>query len=125
MKTYKLLKVALFMLIILVVSCSKPDDSNDTDSDDDGNTPPSSTEKVKYDSAIKNIMTSNCTSCHSGSNPKAGLDLSTYENVKNSVETGPLLTKINASTNFMPPTGKMSTSTRDLIAKWKSDGYLE
>ncbi len=82
-------------------------------------------ETVKYNNDVKNIVSANCVSCHGGSTPQAGLDLSTYVNVRFASENGNLLNRINNVTNPMPPSGVMPAATRAVIDKWVTDGYLE
>lgn len=82
-------------------------------------------ETVKYNDDVKNIISANCVSCHGGSTPQVGLDLSTYTNVRFAVENRGLLNRINNVTNPMPPSGVLPSATRAIIEKWVSDGYLE
>ncbi|WP_196892815.1 hypothetical protein [Aureivirga marina] len=81
--------------------------------------------EVKYNTDIENIMFNNCITCHSGAAPSQGLDLSNYENVRYSTENGNMLDRINDVTNPMPPDGLMSKTKRDLMQKWKEDGYIK
>lgn len=78
---------------------------------------------VTYTSHIKNILTTNCTKCHGGSTPRAGLDLTTYQNTKSN--SAKINSRMNSSSNPMPPTGKLDQATLDLVAKWISDGLKE
>lgn len=82
-------------------------------------------ETVKYNDDVKNITSANCVSCHGGSSPQAGLDLTTYVNVRFAVENRGLLNRINNQSNPMPPSGLLPASTRAVIEQWKEDGYLE
>ncbi|NQX82623.1 MAG: hypothetical protein HRT66_11610 [Flavobacteriaceae bacterium] len=119
-------KIILFITFIFFFACSEKENNEDLAPkevvDDQGE---GEDTKTKYSSPIKSIISNNCLSCHSGNSPKANLDLSNYSNLKDAIENGNLLERINAETNFMPPNNKLSTSNRELISKWKDDGYLE
>jgi mono/diheme cytochrome c family protein len=104
------------MAVVMLTSCKKEEENN----------PPQNTpSEVRYDPNIKAVINSNCISCHGASNPNAGLSLTTYEQVRNATEIGNLLTRINSSSNPMPPTGLMSQTNREVFDNWVSDGYLE
>jgi|TARA_B110000879_G_scaffold211742_1_gene305405 hypothetical protein len=80
---------------------------------------------IKYNDDVKNIISANCVSCHGGSSPQAGLDLSSYVNVRFAAENGNLLNRINDQVNPMPQSGILPSSTRAVIDQWVADGYLE
>jgi hypothetical protein len=80
---------------------------------------------IKYNDDVRNITSANCVSCHGGSSPQAGLDLSSYVNVRSAVENGNLLNRINSQSSPMPPSGILSSSTRAVVDQWVTDGYLE
>jgi hypothetical protein len=65
-----------------------------------------------YSEYVTPILSQNCYSCHSGSAPSGGLNLSTYESVLTSMET--ILDRVNrdeGSSGFMPSGGsKLSVS---------------
>lgn len=83
------------------------------------------TETVTYNAVVSDIMVNNCVTCHSGLAPSAGLDLTTYANVRFSTENGSLLGRIENVGNPMPPNGLMPSNLRAQIAKWAQDGYPE
>ena len=58
---------------------------------------PEIADSVFYDTDIKPIIDAHCIGCHSGTNPSAGADLSTYELVKFQSEFGTLINRINNS----------------------------
>jgi hypothetical protein len=67
-------------------------------------TPPATTVTVAYVQDIKPILTSDCTRCHSGSRPDAGVDLSTYSSVMRYVQAGnanSLLVRVTQSGGLM------------------------
>ena len=81
--------------------------------------------KITYQEDIKTIIDNNCISCHGISSPQAGLTLLTYEQVKESSKTRGLISRMNSSSNPMPPSGKLSQEKLNLIDKWKNDGYIK
>lgn len=80
---------------------------------------------IKYNTDVKQIMTNNCITCHGGPSPSDGLDLTTYVNVKNAAISRNLLERMNDVTAPMPQSGLLLLSTRKIMDKWKTDGYLE
>lgn len=80
---------------------------------------------ITYETHISTVMTSNCISCHGGSNPQGNLVLENYNQVRNSAENGTLIQRINDVANPMPPAGLMPASTRALLDEWVQNGYLE
>lgn len=82
-------------------------------------------ETVTYDTDVAPIIANNCIGCHSGPNANAGLDLSSYANVRGAAEQGNLVNRINNGSNPMPPTGILPPETRQIIDQWIADGYLE
>ena len=88
-------------------------------------TPPSTiTETIFYTPHVEQIMTNNCISCHSGPAAKAGLDLTTYENVRFYAEQSNLIQRMNSANNPMPPSGLLSAEIRQMMDKWVEGGYL-
>lgn len=124
----KLLSGAMVTIFLIFSSCSKSsnsdemtDDNSMTEDDPIGMAIPRN-----YEEDIKAIITSNCLSCHS--NPpvnNAPMSLETYTDVKNAVENRSLLSRINNSSNPMPPQGQLSTATRQIIADWIDQGMPE
>lgn len=82
-------------------------------------------ETVKYDPDVATIMTNNCIACHSGPAANAGLDLTSYLNVRVATAQGNLIQRMNDSGNPMPPSGVLPAATRQVIDQWVTDGYLE
>ncbi len=79
---------------------------------------------VTYSNTIKRIVANKCVGCHKvyGS---GGLNLESYENVKNSAQNGHLLERINDEQRPMPKAGLMSQKNRDAFQKWKENGFAE
>ncbi len=80
---------------------------------------------VTYSQDIQPIMFNNCLTCHSSVNPRNGLILETYSQVKNSAQNGTLIDRMNDVANPMPQSGLLTADKRALVDKWKADGYLE
>ena len=121
MKYNKHLLVALGVLSIgMTQSCTMAI----IDEPDGSNLPPIQ-EVVKYNPDIQNVMFNSCTTCHGGPSPSAGLDLTTYQNVRFSAEQGNLVSRVNSVTNPMPPNGLISADARQKIDKWVQDGFPE
>ncbi|MFY7670340.1 hypothetical protein ACOSP6_04575 [Tenacibaculum sp. MEBiC06402] len=119
MKTRNL--TTLVLASILAVSCSSSEVSNDDPVVIDP------TQKITYEKDVKNIINNSCavSGCHTGSNPPAGVLLNTYNQVRSQAENGNLIGRINSSSNPMPPSGQLPSSTRSIIDQWKADGFLE
>lgn len=81
--------------------------------------------KITYLKDVQPIIFNNCLTCHSTINPRAGLVLTTYLQVKNSAQNGNLIVRMNSDSNPMPQNGKLIQSSLDIIDKWKADGFLE
>lgn len=83
------------------------------------------TTTITYQSDVQSIMFNRCITCHGGSAPQSGLDLSTYQNTRSSAEMGNLIQRMNNVTNPMPPNGLVSPELRQIMDKWVTDGFLE
>lgn len=82
------------------------------------------TEMMSYEGVVKSIISNYCITCHSGASPRADLDLTTYENVRKAAEKGPLLVRINSTSQPMPQSGLLPKSIRKTIQEWASGGYI-
>lgn len=110
------------LLVGLATSCSNDSESDLTEMDDSDN-------PITYNANIRPIINSNCLGCHSDP-PRNGapFPLATFEQVKTRAENGSLLNAISKQTGeprAMPPSGRLSQSTIDLIDQWIEDGLLE
>ena len=79
-------------------------------------------------SEVSSQILSNCTSCHSGSSPSAGIDLSTYTGVMSVVSAGnPSGSTIYTvvSGGIMPPSGALPSSDVTLLSDWITSGALD
>ncbi|NCO64078.1 MAG: hypothetical protein GW839_12625 [Flavobacteriales bacterium] len=87
------------------------------------------TEIVTYRDNVKNIIDTNCISCHT--NPPvngAPMSLLTYENVKDAIENRGLIARISSDDlGFVMPFGgpKLPQNLIDIIIQWQEDGLLE
>lgn len=83
---------------------------------------------ISYQTDIKPIMTSNCTSCH-GTIPSnnAPMSLNDLASVKTAILSLDLVTRINlpSSNGAAMPLGapKLLQSQIDLIVKWQNEGF--
>jgi len=82
------------------------------------------TEFVSFSSDISNIISNNCTSCHSGAEPNGGILLTNYSEISAIANSGILMNVLMASSGApqMPPTGAMNNCNIDKINKWIEDG---
>lgn len=82
------------------------------------------TEFVSFSSDISTIISNNCTSCHSGAEPKAGIRLSNFSEIAAIASSGQMMNVLTASGGApqMPPSGVMSPCNIDKINKWIEDG---
>lgn len=85
---------------------------------------PCDSSHVTYDSAIVIIVQSWCVSCHGGTNPANGLSLTSYDEVKASVNSGRLMGAIRQETGFyaMPKGSQLSPCDIALFQLWINRG---
>lgn len=82
-------------------------------------------DEVSYSNDIQPIVKDFCTTCHAGDNPEGDFVLTSYEDVRQHVEKGELLDRINDRSDPMPEDGLMPTHLRRLFQLWADTGYLE
>lgn len=73
------------------------------------------------------LLNNRCNSCHGGSSPSAGIDLTTYTEVMKYVNDGSLMGSVNHASGYsaMPKnSGKMSSCDIGTIQKWIDSGAL-
>jgi len=94
---------------------------------DQNNNPTCDNTIFSYNGRIKSIMESNCTGCHSGSNPSAGIPLTNFVEVKNADNSGFWLCSIEqlSQCSAMPKGGKLSDCEIEACRKWVEAGYPE
>jgi hypothetical protein len=73
---------------------------------------------VSYAKDIQPLLEANCTRCHGGSRPSAGIDLTSYDKVKpNAAAANSAIQK-----GAMPPTGALSAANKQLFQAWVNAG---
>jgi hypothetical protein len=77
-----------------------------------------STSTVSYASQIAPLLKANCTSCHGGANPRAGINLSTYASVRSNANAA----NSAIQNGIMPPTGALSAANKQLFQSWVNAG---
>mgnify|MGYP001083853452 CR=1 FL=1 len=115
--------IFIITLASLVISCTNASENDLIDQVDPDVV-------VTYSEQIKPIFDSNCVACHS--NPAingAGVPLTTFGEVKSSIENTDLIDRINRQSGeggFMPLGGsRIPQASIDLIMQWESEGFAE
>jgi hypothetical protein len=83
------------------------------------------TTNVTFSSTISSIISENCLSCHQGSNPEGGIELSNYANVKIQADNGKLLGTVQQLSGYsaMPKgAAKLSDCKINQIKIWINKG---
>jgi hypothetical protein len=112
-KLKKIINVVLFPFI-LFSGCENNVEENSEDN------PVDCTEvETYYTENVAPILESNCTGCHSGPTPTAGLSLDSYLNVRAAIKTGDVLDRVNRKSGdggFMPNGGtKLSDANLEIL----------
>ena len=78
-----------------------------------------------YATNIEPVINAKCTNCHSGGNQSPNLE--TYLEVKDAIENGTVLCRINGTDcgEIMPTSGKMPQATITMIELWATQGYIQ
>ena len=109
----KIINVTL-LLLISFYGCERnvEEDPNDITSD-------CSNVEAYYTENVAPILESNCTVCHSGPTPTAGLSLDSYASVYAAIKSGNVLDRVNrneGASGFMPNGGtKLSDANLDIL----------
>lgn len=88
------------------------------------NPPDCDTINVSYADDVWPIISTNCTSCHSGGAPSGNVYLDNYDNIVKAAENGSLLGTIRHESGWSPmPKGgtKLSDCNIAIIEKWVDD----
>jgi hypothetical protein len=90
-------------------------------------TPTCDNSVISYNGRIKTIMETNCTGCHSGNNPSAGIPLTTVAEIKTANNVGVWLCSIQQleQCSAMPKGGKLSECEITACQLWVEAGYPE
>ena len=112
-KLKKIINVVLFPFI-LFSGCENNVEENSEDN------PVDCTEvETYYTENVAPILEFNCTGCHSGPTPTAGLSLDSYSNVRAAIKTGDVLDRVNRNSGdggFMPNGGtKLSDTNLEIL----------
>lgn len=122
MKNLKFLP--MITMAVILFNCSGDSAPSDNNNNPNPTPDPDPTAKVTYNDNIRSVVTSNCTSCHGDPvSNGAPMSLVNYDQVKNNIDI--IITRVNSTTNPMPPGGQLPSSTRSLFQRWKDDGLLE
>ncbi|SEL46068.1 hypothetical protein SAMN04487910_2521 [Aquimarina amphilecti] len=115
------LKFLILCAILFNVSCE-----NDSEKDLIDITPVT---LVTYNNNVKNIVDSNCTTCHNDPPINfAPMPLLTFDQVKEAVDNRELLSRVSSEDiSFLMPSGgpRLPQATIDVILQWNTDGLLE
>ena len=85
-------------------------------------------ETLAYEPAVRTLMESHCTGCHSGAFPESGLDLTSYATVRQAALEGSLLEVLTlpaGNSRSMPPNGALDSCSIVLIQNWADLGAPE
>lgn len=129
--------IAFTILLAALTSCSESDTFQDihtppvTGTNPGTGTIPSTdpeTTTISNSKNVKSIIDPNCINCNSSGRSAAFRPLTTFAEVKTSIESAGLLNRIqlqNGRQGLMPQGGRMSQTNIDLIVKWNTDGLKE
>lgn len=122
MKKTTFLSLSLLMLFALltVPTACFYDNEEDLYGGDGGST--CDTTAMSYANDILPILQANCYSCHTEASNVSGNPFDTYAKLKNYVNAGRVVARINDPTNPMPPTGLLPQCDRDKIEAWVNAG---
>ena len=115
------LAIGLFVLVVTITGCY---------SDNEEILYPQTvcdTANVTFNRSIVPVLSANCTSCHGGNTPSAGIKLDNYAGVKIQADNGRLLGATTHATNYSPMpknAPKMNTCNLTKIKKWLDGGAL-
>lgn len=122
MKTFCLKNLVLFAGVLFASACSS--------SSTDDLVEPVEEDLITYTEHVRPIIQNNCVRCHADPPVNgAPMRLTTYEAVKNAVETRGLLDRIQrqeGEPGAMPLGGpRLPQELIDIILEWEADGLME
>ena len=83
------------------------------------------TTNVTYSGTIAPILSSNCTSCHSGGAPSGSITLTGYTNVQTIAASGALMNALKGTgVPAMPLSGSLSACKISQVQIWIRNGML-
>lgn len=82
---------------------------------------------VTYNQNVKTIIDQSCATsgCHNATTNARGLTLETYSQVKNAFINRNALGRMESTTNPMPPSGNLPSTSIQIIKNWRDQGYIE
>lgn len=82
---------------------------------------------VSYTKNIKTIIDQSCATsgCHNATGNSGGLTLETYTQVKNAFENRNALVRMESTSNPMPASGNLPSTSIQIIKNWRDQGYIE
>lgn len=82
------------------------------------------TVQISFSGEINSIIQNNCTGCHSGSSPAAGIVLVNYTEIRNIAMNGALEGVVEGKSGYplMPPSGRLPECERNKIKAWIKAG---
>ena len=81
-------------------------------------------DEISYTNDIRPIVKNFCTTCHAGDDPEGEFVLTSYADVRQHVERGKLLMRINDVEKPMPQNGLMPKYMRRMFQLWADGGYV-
>ncbi len=88
--------------------------------DDDNGTPPVTTFAELSQSGSKGVFYSYCISCHGGTSPSAGLNLSSFDAARTKIAL--IITRLESPTAPMPSSGNLSVQLINYVKQWRDAG---
>ncbi len=124
----KFIKPIFALTLLLFISCSSDAESDLFEPEETGEEVVEET-PITYNDDIRPIINNNCLACHSDPPTNgAPFGLVNYDQVRLRAENGQLLNAMSRQAGdprIMPPSGRLSQATLDLIEAWIQDGLLE
>ena len=81
-------------------------------------------DEISYTNDIQPIVKEFCTTCHAGDEPEGDFVLTSYQAVRDEIENGDLLKRINDPKDPMPESGLMPQYMRRMFQIWANTGFI-
>jgi uncharacterized membrane protein len=129
-KTLFFLSISVLLLITFISSCSKGGDTTTTNPTNPGTGGTGGTNECAtlttgqagpLYTAVKSLLSANCSSCHTGANSTGGKDLTTDCNIilsKDRIKAR----AVDGSPSFMPQGSQLSAGDKKKITDWVNAG---
>jgi cytochrome c5 len=118
-----LLRIYILILVSMLSGCYYDNEETLYPGSANCNVPVTST----FSENVQPLLNNRCNSCHGGSSPSAGINLTSYTEVMKYVNNGSLMGSVNHTSGFsaMPKnSGKMSSCEIGTIQSWIDSGAL-